>query len=97
VDFIQHNHEPMRKQDVSPEESRKYKENENVCPFQVGEKKILLTHSKSLDTEQLKKTFDFIILKDISSIYIKHASHRIETITKENVTYYIFDGKYYVF
>lgn len=60
----------------SPENTRK-----------IGEKKLLLTHSKSLDTEQLK---------DISGIYIKNASYRIETITKENVTLYI-DGKYYVF
>ena len=39
VKFIQHNHEPMRQQNVSPEEFIKYKENDNVFPFLLHKQK----------------------------------------------------------
>jgi len=67
-------------------------------PFRAGEKNILFTHDTSLNEMDLKDDFDLIIVKNASGIDIKHGVlEHGPTKIKGDITYYVFDGKFYVF
>jgi len=85
-------------QEITSNEKEDYERYLGDFPFRAGEKNILFTHDTNVNVEPLKNDFQLIIVKDASGIDIKHGVlEHGPTKIKGDITYYVFDGKFYVF
>ena len=89
-----------RTQDISSNVKEDYERYLGDFPFHAGTKNILFTHDTTLNAAmtELKRNFDLIIVKDGSGIDIKYGEwEHGPTKISDDITYYVFDGKFYVF